>query len=156
MSGSGSSSYDKRRVREWMMAAIDDELSAEDRAKLDRVLAEHEELRAEWDTLRGVRKVTASLALRNPPDEIWDDYWQDTYRRFERGIAWVFISVSAFVLMAYGLWQGMYSLWTDSETPVWIRICLFAMIIGGGVLVFSVFREKWFAWKRDPYRGVRR
>jgi len=37
-----------------------------------------------------------------------------------------------------------------------IKIAIFAGVLGGGILFFSVIREKWFARKRDAYKEVLR
>ena len=139
-----------------MMAALDGEVSAEERNELDRKLASDPELRQEWDRLRRVKEVTSSMGLKRPPDEVWDDYWTSVYSRFERGLAWILVSAGAVVLLSFGLWELVGHILADSDLPGFVKISVFALMVGLVVLLVSVIREKLFTRRRDPYKEVQR
>ena len=143
-------------VRRLMMQALDDELSAAQRAELDRLLADDECLRAEWEKLRKVKEVTETMDYRNPPQEIWQDYWVSVFNRFERGLGWTLVSVGAAVLVGYALWHQVQSVLADSGMPAYLKIAIFAVLMGGIILLLSVAREKLFTRRHDPYKGVQR
>ena len=143
-------------VRRLMMQALDDELSAAQRAELDRLLADDECLRAEWEKLRKVKEVTETMDYRNPPQEIWQDYWVSVFNRFERGLGWTLVSVGAAVLVGYALWHQVQSVLADSAMPAYLKIAIFAVLMGGIILLLSVAQEKWFTRRHDPYKGVQR
>ena len=153
---SGSKPYDEKKVRILMMGALDGELEAELLKEFDGLLESFSEIRDEWERMRHVKSMTNEMAYRAPPDEVWDGYWQGTYRRFERGIGWILFSVGAVAVAGYGLWEWLRALWSDSGLPEWLRIAIFAVALGGTILTVSVLREKWFTYQRDPYKGVRR
>lgn len=138
------------------MQALDDELSAAQRAELDRLLADDECLRAEWEKLHKVKEVTDTMGYRNPPQEIWQDYWVSVFNRFERGLSWILVSVGAAVLVGYALWQKVQSVLADSGMPIYLKIAIFAVLMGSIILLLSVAREKLFTRRHDSYKGVQR
>lgn len=146
----------RERARRWMMAELDGELAASDREALERLLETDDALRAEWEKMQRVKEVTQTMSYREPPEEIWGTYWESVYNRFERGAGWILISVGVLVLFGYGLWEWVATLMEDSSLPGFVRLALFATLFGGAILLVSVIREKWFAHRRDPYKGIQR
>lgn len=140
------------RARNLMMAAIDGEITAGERAELEALLAEAPDMAAEWRRFVRLKEVTAGMSLRQPPQEIWDHYWQSTYRRAERGIAWILVSAGVTVIAAFWLWQAANQLFRDASTPVAVRLGIGALSIGLAILLVSVIREKLFTSRRDPYQ----
>lgn len=144
------------RARDLMMAALDGELSGEQRAELDRMLAADERLRGEWTKLQKVKEVTDTMGYREPPDEIWGDYWTSVYNRLERGLGWILASIGALILIGFGLWHAVHDVLADSGLPGFIKLALFALLLGAVILIFSVLREKLFTRSRDAYREIQR
>jgi anti-sigma factor RsiW len=144
------------RPRQLMMAALDGEISGEDRGVLDGLLAGDAALRREFEQLERVKEVTSTMALTEPPEEIWDDYWTSVYNKFERGIGWFLVSIAAVVLVAFGLWHATGALLAETDMPGFVKIAVFALFLGGLLLLASVAREKLFTGRRDPYKGVKR
>ena len=145
-------SVDRERVQMLMMAALDDELSPSDRPELDTALAEHPDIAAEWRRLVRVKEVTNGMSLRTPAEEIWDGYWRSTYRRGERGVAWLLISAGATVLAAYWVWHAVRAFLQDTSAPLGIRAAIASLVLGGVILAVSVLREKLFTNRSDPYQ----
>jgi hypothetical protein len=139
-----------------MMAALDGEISGEDRGVLDGLLAGDATLRREFEQLQRVKEVTSTMALTEPPDEIWDDYWTSVYNKVERGIGWVLVSIAAVVLVAFGLWHATEALLADADVPGFVKISIFGLFLGGALLLASVAREKLFTRRHDPYKRVKR
>ena len=155
MSEKGTAPGDER-VRQLLMSGLDGELSAEERAELERLLSADPKLRDEWDRLSRVKEVTQSMALRKPPDEVWEDYWASVYSRLERGVGWILVSVGGIVLVSYGAWQGVQALIADTDMPWFLKGAILATTVGLVVLFVSVLREKLFIRARDPYKDVQR
>jgi hypothetical protein len=139
-----------------MMAALDDELSSQERAELERVLDEDAGLREEWDRLARVKEATGEMKYVEPPDEVWDNYWVSVYNRLERGIGWILISIGALVLIGWAAWHAVEALLADSDLPGFIKVALFVAVMGALVLLVSVIREKLFTRRIDRYKGVQR
>jgi len=150
------SGADHERMRRLMMAALDAEISDEDRRELERGLVQDEALRREWESMSRVKEVTAEIGFREPPEEVWGRYWTSVYNRAERGLGWVLVSVGAIVLLGYGVWRSVSSLLENSAVPWPIKLAIFAVGLGLVVLAVSVAREKFFSWRRDPYKEIER
>ena len=144
------------RARQLMMAALDDELASGQREELDRLLAGEPELRSEWDRLHEVKEVTDAMSLRRPPEETWEQYFESVYNRAERGFAWILLSMGAIVMTGWALWVGLEELWGTADLPTYVKIAIYAMLLGLAVLLLSVIREKLFVRKTDPYKEIQR
>jgi len=147
---------DHELARRLMMGALDGELPEDERETLNRLLESDEALREEWAKLRNVKEVTGTMVYREPPEEIWDEYWMSVYNRFERGVGWILLSVGALTVFAWGLWVWLHSLFEDAEVPFLIKLAIFGMFLGLGVLFLSVIREKFFTRRQDPYKEIQR
>ena len=143
-------------VRRLMMAALDGEISDEDRRELDTILDRDPGMREEWTRMRQLKQVTDGLTFREPPPEVWERYWGDVYNRAERGVAWILVSVGAVVVAGYGMWHWFASIWADTQLPIYLRLAIFALSIGGIILGISVLREKLFTRRHDAYKEIQR
>lgn len=153
---SGERQQRREEMRRLMMAALDGELSPEEKTELDSALAADGELRREWERLERVKEATEEMKYREPPEETWEHYWISVYNRLERGLGWILVSVSALILIGYGIWHALEQLLADSGVPSYIKLAIFAALFGALILLFSVIREKLFVRRSDRYRGVRR
>ena len=144
------------RAQALMMAALDNELSSVEQAELDRLLSSDENLQKEWERLKAVKEVTGTMTFREPPEEVWDKYWVSVYNRAERSLGWLLFSVGLIGLLAWGGWHSVTALLAESDIPLWTKLAIFAIVVGGGIVFFSVVRERWFTRKHDPYKEVQR
>jgi hypothetical protein len=144
------------RNRELLMRALDDELQPAERTEFERVLLDNQELRDEWDRLSRLKEVTADMKLRNPPEEMWDGYWTSVYSRFERGLAWILVSIGAIVLGSWGAWYGVRDLMADADLPTFVKWSILAVIVGLVMLLVSVLRHRIFVSQSDPYKEIER
>lgn len=139
-----------------MMGALDGELGEADLAELQRLLEENPSLQAEWKRLQEVKEVTSTMALRSPPEEVWETYWTSVYHRFERGVGWVLLSLGAIVSLSYGLWKAAENIIADVTIPGIVKLAILVAIVGAVILFVSVAREKWFVYRSDPYKDIQR
>jgi hypothetical protein len=144
------------RGRELVMRALDDELNAGERDELERLLASDAELRTEYGRLERLKEVTSNMSMRKPPEEMWDGYWTSVYSRFERGLAWILVSIGAIVLGSYGAWYGVRDLMADADLPVLVKWSILALIVGLVILLVSVLRHRLFVSRSDPYKEIER
>lgn len=143
-------------VRRLMMAVLDGEASEAERRELRERLDADAGLRLEWERMNRLEEVTDMMRRRTPPEEVWDTYWSGVYRRLERGIGWILVSLGAVVVGTWAVWNAVEDLLADASLPLFVRAALLALLVGGLLLVVSVVREKLFVWKSDPYKDVRR
>lgn len=147
------------RTRALLMAAIDDELTPEDRRELEGLAAQLPAVREEWDRLAKVKSVTQTMTWKEPAVETWDRYWGNVYNRTERKIAWLLVLGGALVLSGWALWETVpawfSSIWEDESMPIAVRIATVTAALGGLLLVVSVVREQLTIKRTDPYdKGV--
>ena len=147
---------DAERAHQLMMGGLDGELDSAEQAELDGLLATDPALQTEWERLKQVKEVTSTMALRSPPEEVWESYWTSVYHRVERGVGWVLASVGTIVLLAYGLWTALQELMADAAIPGFIKAAVFVALLGTVIILVSVAREKWFVSRSDPYKDVQR
>ena len=154
MSESNVSPSGDERVRHLMMAAVDGEISGEGRRELELALKENPDLREELETFHRLKEVTDTMTPLKPPEETWDTYWEDVYRRLERGIGWVLVSLGTIAAGTWALWNAVNELIRDTTMPGYVRWGLLALIAGFVILFVSVVRERLFTRKDDPYKDV--
>ena len=145
---------EEERVRHLMMAEVDREISGEGRLELESALDADPDLRDELDTFQRLKEVTDTMTPLKPPGETWDGYWEHVYRRLERGIGWVLVSLGTITVGTWGLWTLVRDVIRDTTMPVYIRWGVLALLAGGVILFVSVARERLFLRKTDPYKDV--
>jgi hypothetical protein len=145
---------EKERLRHLLMAEVDREISSEERAELALALERDDGLRTELETFQRLKEVTDTMSPKLAPGETWDMYFEDVYRRLERGIGWVLISLGSIILGTWGLWNVVRGLIEDTSAPAYIRWSILALIAGLVVLFVSVLRERLFVERDDPYKDV--
>ena len=142
------------RTKELLMRALDEELSPQERTELDGLLADDPTLRAERERLGRLKEVTGEMKLRNPPEELWDDYWNSAYSRLERGVGWLLVSFGVIVVGGWATWQFVTELIADTEMPPLIKAGILAGSLGLVILTVSVLRQRMFVRKTDPYKDI--
>jgi len=142
---------DKRKL---LAGYVDGELSNEEREAFEREMQRDPQLRAELQEFRKLKEVTSMVRYADLPDEVWESYWQSLYRKLERGIGWILLSIGSIILLCFGLHQGLHGLYIDPTVSIWVKIGVTAL--GGGVifLLVSFVRERLFAYRHDRYREV--
>ncbi len=141
-------------LRKLLAGYVDGELTDDEREAFEKELASSAELRAELEEFRKLKEVTSMVRYADLPDEVWESYWQSLYRKLERGIGWILLSIGAILLLGFGLYHGFHDLYIAPEVSIWVKIGVTAL--GGGVifLLVSFARERLFAYRRDRYREV--
>lgn len=91
------------------------------------------------------------MKFRDPSDEAWRNYWTRVYNKMERGIGWIFTSIGAIVLLAYGSFRAIESFVRDPGVELAVKIGTLALIFGLVVLFVSVVRERIFTYRTDKY-----
>jgi len=142
--------------KDLMMGYLDNELTEEQRRTFEAHLAEHPECAAEFEQFKKLKEMTDQVILVEPEDKIWQQYWNNTYNRIERGLGWILFSVAAICLLIYGGFKIIEGIIKDPMTGWLLKIGLLALLAGLAILFVSVLRERLFFWKKDRYKDVRR
>jgi len=144
------------RLRQLVAGYVDGELSGNELAAFERELTANAELRAEVEEFKRLKEVTNTMTYADLPDRVWESYWASIYRKTERGLGWILMSVSAIILLCFGAWQGLSELWMNPESPLWLKVGVSGVSLGAIILLVSYGRERLFAYKRERYSEVQR
>ena len=145
-----------KRIREMLAGYVDGELSEDERMAFELELQRDPELRSELEEFKRLKEVTGMMHYADLPDEVWESYWQSLYRKTERGIGWILLSVGAIFLLCFGLWQALTQFYLDPNVPLFVKIGITTVGAGLIVLVVSLVRERLFAYNRDRYKEVKK
>lgn len=142
--------------KDLLMSYLDDELSDEQRRQFEEHLAGCPDCAGELEEFKKLKAITDEVALVEPEDRIWQDYWSNIYNRIERGIGWIMFSVAAIALAIYCGFRAIEELIRDTGVEVALKVGLLALIAGLAILFVSALRERLYFWKRDRYKDVKR
>ena len=132
------------------------DISEEEKNELSEILSANPELQKEFKEQEKIKEVLNKMTLKNPTKEFWDEYWLNIYNRFERKLAWVFISLGAILLLSFSAYESLSELLENTSAHSVVKLGILALLIGFIVLVVSLLREKLFSVKRDKYKEIQR
>jgi predicted anti-sigma-YlaC factor YlaD len=144
------------KIKELLAGYQDGELDPEQLSMVQSHLAECSDCREELARLEKVKEVTGKVKFNDLPLEVWEGYWQNLYRRIERGLGWIFFSIGAIIMAAVGAFYLVKDFFLDSSVTLFAKAGVGGLIFGGIILLVSVLRERIFAYNRDRYREVER
>jgi len=142
----------RERFQRLLMAAIDGELDDQSRLQFEHFVQHYPECQAEWRKYAKLKEVTQTMQFKNPPPEVWENYWRSVYNRLERSLGWILLSLGAVILLTYGGFKAIEALLADTEIELVMKIAILAVIAGAAVLLVSVLREKLFTARTDKYQ----
>jgi len=135
---------------------IDGELSPKEKSEFEEYLKSDPELQKELDTFRKLKEVTGAMKYADVPEVVWENYWASLYRKLERGLGWVFLSVAVIIFAAFGCYHLVEDFFFDPHAPLFLKIALGSGILGVIILLVSIIRERIFASTHDRYDEVQR
>ena len=135
-----------------MMGLMDNELTPEETADVNRHLIRCESCRKEFDALSRSLSYLGAVSFSGPIDDELDRIWKSPFSRFTRNAGVLLVIAGWVVLLLYALFEILRS---DTE-PVLPRIATFGIIIGFVILLFAVLSDRIRALKTDPYKEVKR
>ena len=140
------------RFKELMMASLDGEICAEDRAELESHLAECPDCRREFDELSKLSDLVGEIELPEPSQEDMMKYWPSVYAKIERGAGWGLIVIGAVIWVAYGIFLFV----TDPSTGSMTKLLIALPVVGVLMLLVSVIRERMIVSRTERYKEVER
>jgi len=105
-----------------LMGYLDDELDNDQRQQVEKHLAQCPDCAAELEEFKKLKAITDEVALVEPEDRIWRDYWSNIYNRLERSIGWIMFSVAAIALTIYGGFKAVEELIKDPTVEIILKI----------------------------------
>jgi anti-sigma factor RsiW len=131
-----------------LMRYLDDELSPEERLRVEAAIQDSTELRRDLAIYSSMRTDLSELPGGRRPDR---SVWAAVNRQLTRPVGWVLL-VGGFVLWAgYGAWV----FGTSPANPV-EKLAVGALVVGFLILLLAAIFERLGEWRNDPYRDVER
>ena len=147
---------DQERFELLLMKALDDVLADHELTEFNKLLEKSPSYKQEHEAMKKIREITKEMSFRTPSDVVWDMYWSGIYNRIERGIGWLACSVGAIILLTYGLLRFVESVIFDTKLALFVKIGILMIAGGLSTLLVSVIRERFFMFKKDPYKEIKR
>lgn len=135
-------------------ALVDGELPPEKAVQTEEHLLECDDCLKFARRMRKLKGVTSEMKLADLPDARWKVYKRGIYNRIERGIGWIFTSIGAIILLAFGWYTLFQEFFTDPEISIVLKLGVGCLGIGLIVLFISAIREALFRYKCDRYKEV--
>lgn len=139
-----------------IMALTDGELSEKESSEVRDHLESCAKCQNKYSDLNSLKEIMMDIKLKKMPDMYWDDYWSHVYNRLERGIAWIFFSIGAIILILSSVFVALQEMLLDPKISMITKSGTVLLLIGAIVLFVSVVREKIMVRKIDRYRKVTR
>ena len=107
--------------------------------------------RALYEELRAQREVTMTTRFTEPSDSQWDERPRSVAAGLTRGLGWLLIVVWLVAVSAFGAWQ-----WWQAPQTLFVRLLVFGLVSGFGLLLVSVILDRVRAARSDRYSEVQR
>ena len=133
------------------MAYVDGELTAEGRAEFELRLQQSSELRRAVAELKELELLARAAAPREPMDHEWAALARDPVQRGALGLGYALVGLGLLGLGAFALFEVC-----TCDVPLWLKLSLAALLVGGGVLLGATLRARLRTLPLDPYRKVQR
>ena len=143
---------DCTKYKHLMMGLIDNELTPEESADVNRHLIRCEICRKEFDALSRSHAKLDAFSFSGPEDGELDRIWKSPFSRFTRNTG-LFMVIAAWVtLLLYSLYEFINS----GTEPFIPKIAVLGIILGFIILLYSALRDRIRTFKTDPYKEVER
>jgi len=133
---------------------LDGELNIEEKDAITEHLEKCSDCLNEYSRLLKLKEVTNDMKYFDLPDKLWAGYWKGIYNKIERGLGWIFLSIGAIVLLAFGAFEITRDFFLDSKPPLLLKIGVTAVILGLIIMLISIIRERIFSRAHDRYEEV--
>jgi hypothetical protein len=143
------------RKKELMMKMVDNIATDEEKREFEEYLKNDPELDREYRSFRQIKEVTDTIMFKEPPDSYWEGYWAGIYNRIERGAGWIFFSIGAIILLAFGGYQLLNNFFLSPTVSIIAKIGVAVGGLGVIILLVSIAREVLFARKHERYKEVK-
>ena len=141
----------RERIDELLSGYIDDELTQQDRQRVELLCQEDEAIRKDLEELRALRERIRRTPLGELDAEAWGERMNDTGVRVSALVGWTLFIGG--LLLAAGVF--VVSLLLDDGLGVLGKLVVVGVYGGLAGLLISVLRQRLIERKTDKYKNVR-
>ena len=133
------------------MKIVDGIASPEEEQAMSEALRDNQDLESELRAFKKIKEVTENMKFKEMPDSYWSGYWESIYRRTERSIAWILMSVGLMIILGFMAYMGLSEFYANPQISVWLKIGVSSAVLGIIMMLGSIMRERIFARKHERY-----
>ena len=134
---------------------LDGELTAGDRQRVELILDDCMVCGQAFDEMRKMRQRFGAIDYEKMTSQEKDQISRTAQESVGASVGQVLFLVGVFIVYGVGAFWMVRGLIGDSEAPLFLRVGAPIMILGMGVLFFTVLFQRIKAAKTDKYRNVR-
>jgi hypothetical protein len=138
-------------IQQLMMKIVDGVASPEEERAIAEAIKGNEKWEAELRAFTKIKEATENMQFKELPDSYWPGYWKDIYRRTERALAWILMSIGLMVALGFCAYTGLSQFYSDPGISIVMKIGVSLAISGGIIMLVSIGRERLFARKHERY-----
>ncbi len=128
---------------------LDSELNQEKEQRVRLHLEDCTVCREFFGDMGETREVSMNTRFAVPKDDQWNEAPRGVASFTARWIGWALLMVWCVALAGYGLWQFL-----TSPGEFWVKLSVFGLLSGVGLLFISVLIDRIKASRTDRYNGV--
>ena len=91
------------------------------------------------------------MKFKELPDSYWSGYWMNVYRRTERALAWILLSIGLMTVLGFSAYMGLSRFYADPKVSAVMKVGVSFAVVGGIIAICSIARERLFARKHERY-----
>ena len=142
--------------KDLMMAYLDDELNGEQKRAFEAHLASCSDCAKDLEEFRKLKQMTDCVALAEPEDRVWDEYWNGLYNRMDAARGGSCSPSRRLPFSSTAASSSLETIIEDRTVGMLAKVGVLALVGGLAILFVSVLRERIYFWSRDRYKDVRR
>ncbi|NIP44223.1 MAG: hypothetical protein GWO41_12465 [candidate division Zixibacteria bacterium] len=143
------------RKKELLMKVVDELATEDEKREFAEFMEADSALEEEYRSFKEIKEVTDTIMFKDLPDSYWEGYWKGIYNRLERGIGWIFLSIGAIILLAFGAYHVLIDFFMSETVSLLVKAGVAIGGIGLIILLVSIAREVLFARKHERYKEVK-
>lgn len=143
------------RKKELLMKVVDELATEDEKREFAELMKADSALEEEYRSFKEIKEVTDTIMFKDLPDSYWEGYWHGIYNRLERGIGWIFLSIGAIILLAFGAYHVLIDFFMSETVSLLVKVGVAIGGLGLIVLLVSIIREVLFARKHERYKEVK-
>lgn len=142
---------ENEEIQQLMMKVVDGVASPEEEKTLAEAIRGNDSWESELRAFKKIKEVTENMQFKDLPDSYWAGYWRGVYRRTERALAWILISIGLMIVIGFSAYMGLSEFYYDPEVSLTLKVGVSLAILGGIIMIVSIARERLFARKHERY-----
>ncbi len=136
--------------QELLSGYLDGELTQGDRQRVELHVASCAACQETFEEMTRLRDGIGKLSFGEMSSEEWSTIMNGVTVRTSRLFGWLMYIGGSMLLLGY----GAYEFAIDEEVPAMVKTGLATLVIGLGMLLFSVVRQRIISARHDKYKDV--